>query len=163
MDNQKRPRNSRRRIDMGELGLEIFDRTIHETNSWLKEIGEELGHPDRQMAYHALRGVMFALRDRLTPDEAADFAAQLPLLIRGIFYEGYKPAGKPEKYRDRDEWLKRVNRELEAAGGQNPEAATRAVLSVINDHLSPGEIGDARQMLPGSIRELWPNGINQNA
>lgn len=142
---------------MSQLGLDIFDRTIHDTNTWLKEISEELGHPDRQMAYHALRGVLFTMRDRLTAEEAADFAAQLPLLIRGIFYEGYKPANKPEKYRDRDEWLGRISKELESAGGQNPENATRAVFTVINHHLSPGEIEDVRQMLPHSIRSLWPD------
>lgn len=51
-----------------------------------------MGPPDRQMAYHALRGVLFTLRDRLTVEEAAHFASQLPLLIRGIFYEGYRSA-----------------------------------------------------------------------
>ena len=60
---------------MSQLGLDIFDRTIHDTNTWLKEISEELGRPDRQIAYHALRGVLFTMRDRLTAEEAADFAA----------------------------------------------------------------------------------------
>ncbi len=141
---------------MAELGLKVFDRTIHDTNAWLKEISEEMGHPDRQMAYHALRGVLFTLRDRLTVDEAADFASQLPLLIRGVFYEGYKPAGKPEKYRDRDEWLKRVTGELQKTGGENPEKATRAVFAVLNRHLTGGELEDVRRMLPSDVRVFWP-------
>lgn len=141
---------------MAELGLEVLDRTIHDTNIWLNQITEEMGHPDKQMAYHALRGVLFTLRDRLTPEEAAHFASQLPLIIRGVFYEGYKPAGKPEKYRDSDEWLQRVAHELEQTGGENPENATRAVLEVVNKHVTGGELDDVRQMLPGEIRSLWP-------
>lgn len=141
---------------MAELGLDVIDRTVHDTNVWLKEISEEMGHPDRQMAYHALRGVLFTLRDRLTPEEASQFAAQLPLLIRGIFYEGYRPANKPEKFRDRDEWLSRVNHELDQTGGQNPENATKAVFRVINRHITEGERDDVRHMLPKDIRQMWP-------
>lgn len=144
---------------MGELGLNVMDRTVHDTNVWLKEISEEMGHPDRQMAYHALRGVLFTLRDRLTVEEAAHFASQLPLLIRGVFYEGYKPAGKPETFRDRDEWLKRVNKELEQTGGQNPENATKAVFAVISRHVTGGEVEQVREMLPSNIRAMWPQDV----
>lgn len=144
---------------MADLGLDVMDRTIHDTNVWLKEISEEMEHPDRQMAYHALRGVLFALRDRLTVEEAAHFASQLPLLVRGVFYEGYRPAGKPEKYRDRDEWLTRVSRELQQTGGQNPENASRAVFAVITRHVTAGEVEHVREMLPSDIRALWPENV----
>lgn len=141
---------------MGELGLDVIDRTVHDTNVWLKEISEEMQHPDRQMAYHALRGVLFTLRDRLTPEEACQFASQLPLLIRGVFFEGYRPANKPEKFRDREEWLRRVNHELDQTGGQNPENASKAVFRVISRHITKGEQDDVRHMLPKDIRQLWP-------
>ncbi len=81
---------------MSSTGLEVFDKTIQTTNSWLNEIGEDLG-PDRQRCYNALRAVLFALRDRLTVEEAADLSAQLPMLIRGIFYEGYRPSIMPQR------------------------------------------------------------------
>lgn len=141
---------------MGELGLDVIDRTVHDTNVWLKEISEEMEHPDRQMAYHALRGVLFTLRDRLTVEEACQLASQLPLLIRGVFFEGYRPADKPEKFRNREEWLKRVDHELDQTGGENPEKATKAVFAVINKHVTAGERDDVRHMLPKDIRQLWP-------
>lgn len=140
---------------MADLGLEVMDRTVHDTNSWLKRISEELGHPDRQMAYHAFKGVSHALRDRLTVEEAHHLGAQLPTLVRGIFFEGYRPADKPLKYRDRGPFLESVTRELDAAGGQNPEAATRAVFAVLSEELDGGEVEHVRQMLPESVRELW--------
>jgi len=61
-----------------------FDRTIHETNTWLRDISEILGDPRPNIAYHALRGTLFALRDRLPPVEVFDLSAQLPVLIRGL-------------------------------------------------------------------------------
>lgn len=133
-----------------------LNRTIHATNNWLSEIADEMEHPDAQLAYHALRGVLFATRDRLTVEEAMDLAAQLPALVRGVYFEGYKPSDKPLTYRDRDTFLERVNEELQVTNGENPEAATRAVFAVLNRHISPGEIEDVRRMLPEKIRTLWP-------
>lgn len=140
---------------MSATGFRSFDHTIQETNTWLHEIAERLGNPNRQLAYHALRGVLFALRDRLTVDEAFNLAAQLPMLIRGIYFEGYKPASKPEKYHS-DEFLLRVHEELQQVGRSSPENATRAVLSVLQEHISEGEIFDIIDDLPADLRRLWP-------
>lgn len=133
-----------------------LSRTFHETNAWLNEIADEMEFPGQQVAYHALRGALFALRDRLAVDEALDLAAQLPMLIRGAYFEGYQPAGKPLTYRDRDEFLQRVEEELQPVGGADPEDAARAVFAVLNRHVSGGEVEDVRSMLPEAIRGLWP-------
>ena len=83
---------------MTATGLDAFDKTIHKTNTLLKHIETELGWENhRNMSYAALREVLHALRDRLTVQEAADLAAQLPLLVNGIFYDGWNPSGVPKK------------------------------------------------------------------
>jgi uncharacterized protein (DUF2267 family) len=50
-------------------GLEVFDTTVHKTNSWLKEVMQEIHRDDRRKAYLALRSTLHALRDRLTVEE----------------------------------------------------------------------------------------------
>lgn len=132
-------------------------RTVHVSSEWLKYIAEEMGPGDKQLAYHALRGVLFAMRDRLPVEEAMDLAAQLPTLIRGVYFDGYRPANKPETYRSQEEFLNRVNEELDAVGGFDPEAATRVVFSLLNKKVEAGEIEDVQHMLPSSIRSLWPD------
>ena len=87
---------------MSTTGLEVFDATLHKTNSWLKELMGMLGSEDRHRAYLALRATLHALRDRLTVEEVAQLGAQLPMLIRGFYYEGWDPTGKPLRIRDKE-------------------------------------------------------------
>jgi uncharacterized protein (DUF2267 family) len=140
---------------MSATGLEVFDRTIHKTNIWLKELMEILGSSERHEAYTALRATLHALRDRLTIEEAAHFAAQLPMLIRGFYYEGWNPTGKPVKERHLDEFLAHIAQELRATD-IDPEEAARAVFLVVANRISEGEIEDVEHVLPSEIRELWP-------
>lgn len=140
---------------MSSTGLEVFDKTLQTTNLWLKEIGEDLG-PDRQRCYHALRAVLFALRDRLTVDEAADLSAQLPMLIRGIFFEGFRPSSMPQRIRTQDEFLAKINEHLQNIRPIGAEEAARAVFRVLERKIQGGEMADVKQMLPPEIRMLFP-------
>lgn len=74
--------------------LEVFDKTVQTTNAWLKEITEATGL-DRRRAYRVLAAVLHALRDRLTVDEVAQLGAQLPILVRGLYYDNGTPPESP--------------------------------------------------------------------
>ncbi len=75
---------------MSATGLDVFDKTLQTTHIWLSEIMERHG-PDRKEAWHILSAVLHALRDRLPPELAAHLGAELPLLIRGAYYDQYRP------------------------------------------------------------------------
>ncbi len=140
---------------MSTTGHEAFDRTLQTTHLWLNEIGEAVGS-DKQLEYHALRAVLFALRDRLPVEEAFHLSAQLPLLIRGIFWENYRLADTPERYRSRDDFLEKVAQGLPQAELLDPEICARAVLGVLVKHIQPGEIEHVKQAMPEPVRELFP-------
>jgi uncharacterized protein (DUF2267 family) len=139
---------------MSATGVSVFDETVHKTNIWLKEIAQALGS-ERHRAYQALRAVLHCLRDRLTVDEAAHLGDQLPMLVRGIYYEAWHPAGKPDKIRSRADFLARLATHLMHAPIE-PEDAARAVFQVLEKHVAPGEVHDVIQELPRDIRTLWP-------
>jgi len=141
--------------DVSTTGLENFDRTLQKTHDWLNEIGDAVG-PDKQRQFHALRAVLWALRDRLTNEEAFHLSSQMPTLVRGIYWEDYRPAGKPETYRSRDEFLHRVSQTLEGASAIDPEDATRAVFAAMQQHVSAGEMEHVIGMVPKGVRDLFP-------
>ncbi len=140
---------------MPSTGLTAFDKTIEKTNVWLKEIMELQGWSDRNKAYTALRVVLHSLRDRLTPEEAAHFAAELPLMVRGIYYEGWSPEDKPVKM-DREIFLLRVAKAFPDDPEVDPKEIARTVFQVLEKRISEGEISDIKNLLPHDLRELWP-------
>jgi uncharacterized protein (DUF2267 family) len=140
---------------MSATGLEVFDRTIHTTNLWLKEIAQDIG-PDRRRAYHALSAVLRALRDRLTLEEAAQLAAQLPILVRGIYYDQWRPVEQPKRVRHLDDFLALIAQGEGEIKPIDPEDAARAVFKVLDRHISRGEIEQVKAELPAEIRSLWP-------
>jgi len=135
-----------------------IERTVHTTNAWLKELMEDLGWQDRERAYHALGAVLHALRDRLTVSEAADLGAQLPMLVRGLYYEGWHPDGKPIRERRREDFLNHIANAFPGHAEVYPEAVAWSVFKLLRKHVSAGEIGDVRYVLPEPIRSLWPDG-----
>jgi uncharacterized protein (DUF2267 family) len=135
--------------------VDALERTIQKTNEWLEAIRERMGAVDREHAYRALRATLHALRDRLAPDEALHLGAQLPTLVRGVYYEGWRLSDKPLRIRDRDEFLGVV-----AVEAGDPtldiESAVHAVLATLADKVTPGEIDDVKAGLPTALRTLWP-------
>ena len=140
---------------MSATGLEVFDRTIQTTNIWLDEIMAAIG-PDRHTAWKVLSTVLHKLRDRLQPDLAAHLAAQLPLLVRGVYYDLYEPAKQPTDLASREAFVEEVAKWLSDTRPVDPNDAIRAVFGVLDRHVSAGEIAKVRAALPKSIRELWP-------
>jgi uncharacterized protein (DUF2267 family) len=139
---------------MSATGLKVFDSTIQTTNIWLDEIMKDLGWSDRHRAYHALRSVLHTLRDRLSVDEAAQLSAQLPLLVRGVFFEGWHPAHKPVKERRQEQFVAHVSESFALDTEADPEQITRSVLKVLAKHLDPGEVDSLRRVLPPQVQEL---------
>lgn len=140
---------------MSATGLDTFDKTLQITNVWLDEIMEDHG-PDRQVAWHILGAVLRTIRDKLPADLSAHLGAQLPLLVRGAYYDQYRPARQPSGIRARDEFLQEIGAGL---GGIRPVDAAGAMASVgrvLNHHLDPGLVRKLREALNEDIRRLWP-------
>ncbi len=134
--------------------LTIVERSVEKTHIWLNEIAEQLGVEDRQYAYRAMRAVLHTLRDRLTVDVAAKLAAQLPTLIRGIYYEDWDPSRTPLPIHEVEVFLDHVVSEGRMAGETEASLAVSAVAKVLREHITPGEIDDVLAVLPDRLKPL---------
>lgn len=141
---------------MSVATLTPIERTLRLTNTWIRELMEELEWSDPQKAYHALRVVLHALRDQLTLAETADLGAQLPMLLRGLYYEGWSPRGKAVKKCKRAEFLAQIEDGFHDDPDVFPESVVWAVFKILERHVSAGEISDVQHVLPARIRALWP-------
>jgi uncharacterized protein (DUF2267 family) len=137
--------------------LEVFDASLQKSQIWLNDLMRELDWQDKpQNACRALRAALHALRDRLTIEEAVHLGAQLPILIRGVYYEGWKLTGKPVRERHKSEFLDHIAGVFRDDETVDPEKVMRAFFKVLAGHISRGEIENVRHLLPKSLQELWP-------
>ena len=139
---------------MTVTGIRTFDHSVATTRQWLSDVKEEMGLADEEQACFVTRAVLHSLRDRLTVNETANFAAQLPMLLQGLYYHGWTPTNKPEKIRSKDEFLSMVSENL--MGRYAPEEAAKAVFNIVEKRMTSGEVEDVKSNLPAEIKQLWP-------
>jgi uncharacterized protein (DUF2267 family) len=147
---------------MSSAGLRAFDSTLQKTNLWLKQVAHELDTDDRQKAYIVLRGVLQTLRDRLTLDEAVELGAQLPMLVRGFYYEDWNLREDRLRERHLEQFLSHVQARFPNGFDVAPEVAVRVVFRLLAEKISEGEMQDVRHLLPSEIRDLMPEIPRQN-
>jgi uncharacterized protein (DUF2267 family) len=135
-------------------GLSQIDQTVQLTNVWLGELMDILGLDTRAAAYRALRTVLTALRDHLPVNDAAHLAAQLPLLVRGLFYEGWHPAATPVVDRGGEAFYCAVEAAFSRAP-EDPEEIIRAVFALLERHVTEGEVDHLKKTLPAGVRRFW--------
>jgi len=124
-------------------GLDVLDSTIQRTNAWLKELMQELNWTDRRKTYLALRSVLHTVRDHLPVETAVYFGEQLPILLRGVYFEHWDPEGKPLSLPSPDDLTL-------------DETVIRAVFRLLDRKAADGEIEDLQHLLPGRLQDLWP-------
>lgn len=141
---------------MSTTGLDSIDKTLHKTHEWLSGVMRDLPTEDRKEAYTALRAVLHALRDRLPLAAVVHLGAQLPTLVRGIYYDGWRPYDPLSGHlRTVEEFLALVERDFPPGTELDSESAARAVFRVMDRHLDPGEMQKVVHLMPKPVRALW--------
>jgi uncharacterized protein (DUF2267 family) len=140
---------------MSTVGLEGLEHSVQLTHIWINDLNDRLAWNDKSRSYRLLKAVFHALRDWLMADESANLAAQLPVLLRGAYYEQWRPAITPVKERSLQRFLEHVEGSFRRDPLVNPRDAVAAVFQLLSSRISPGEIEDVRSALPEEIRKLW--------
>lgn len=134
--------------------MKVFDRSNEKATAWVKDMMACLGTDDEEAALHALRAGLHALRDRLPVEEAVQLAAQMPLVIRGLFFENWHPSGKPLRIRHPNEFLALVIGNYRPRTDAYADDIIGATFRVLRKHISEGELTDVVMSLPEPLLEL---------
>jgi uncharacterized protein (DUF2267 family) len=132
-----------------------LDTAVTDTQDWIDDLITRLGWHDRQRVYLALLAGLHALRDSVGRDEAVHIGAQLPTLLRGLYYEGWHPGGRAQ-VKGRGAFLERIHDGVHRDPAIDPETVARAVLAQLVARLPAGEVESARAATPSDLHNLWP-------
>jgi uncharacterized protein (DUF2267 family) len=121
-------------------------------------VRERLGQCDREDAKRGAAAVLHALRDRLTPDEADQAAAQLPGSLRAVWSEAEPSERIPLKL-NREQFYERVRGDAGLLTAQEAQWLTLAVFAALKGSLSPGEAEDVMAQLPKDLKEVWVEAV----
>ncbi len=141
---------------MSAVGLESIEHTVQLTHTWINDLDARLGWENKHRSYRLLRTVLQAIRDWLKVEEAAKFGAQLPELLRGVYYEQWRPAKAPVKRRSKADFIARVDHAFQIDPLVFTPEAISTVFEFLSDKITPGEIEHVHHALPADIRALWP-------
>ena len=133
--------------------VSFIERTVEKTHVWLSDVSKRIGIDDKHVAYLVLRAVLHALRDRLDADTSAHLAAQLPMLVRGLYYEGWNPRDKPTRM-SYDDFVSHIEAEALLKGTSEAEDAARAVFAVLWNQLGDGVMSKIASVLPSDYERL---------
>jgi uncharacterized protein (DUF2267 family) len=140
---------------MKTIEISSLDHAPQVVAEWLNLLCEALGWQDKPRAYLLLRTTLHALRDFLPVEEAVDLAAQLPVLLRGVYYEGWVPAKTPAHPRSKAEFMERVAAPFVTTPLEDTERAVVAVFDLLRRQVSEGEIDQVAHALRKPLRDLW--------
>jgi uncharacterized protein (DUF2267 family) len=153
----ERDRRAERMVCLANASFSAtVEHTVRTSNRWLRDVRVSLGQANQSQAFRILRAVLHALRDHLGVRQVASLGAQLPLLFRGIWYEGWNPSDKPVKRRRKADFVADVISQLNGEPLDDAEGAIRAVLGALSKHLTAGEVASIEGALSHELRELWP-------
>lgn len=139
-------------------GLDIFDRTVQKSIIWVDAIRDELTLKDRDQAYHLLRVVLHELRNHLPMMQVVRLGAQLPILLRGVYYDGWNPSaiGNKDKL---PEFLINLRLQVDPAMNLSVHAVAKCVLEVISEQADIDEVRQIVVTMPQEVRWLWPDSV----
>jgi len=139
---------------MTAQGLDVIDHSVHLAHEWINELAGRLDWSSKRSALRLMRVTLHHIRDHLQVDELAQFSAQLPVFIRGFFFEGWVPKRTPIKERRCADFVAFIDSQMDDSEEYRGLEDIKCVFDLLNARLSRGEIEDIRASLPEDLRLL---------
>lgn len=141
---------------MTAQGLEVIDQSVHLTHEWINELAGRLDWSSKRSTLRLMRVTLRRIRDHLSVNEVAQLSAQLPVMIRGFFFEGWVPKDTPIIERHGEDFIAFIRKQMNDTAEYRGRDDIKCVFDLLNARISRGEVEDIRACLPQDLRDLWP-------
>ena len=141
------------------LYLDRFEKSLKESREWLKDIAVSLQLTETDKAYVALRAVLHALREFLHLDAALKFGDKLPVLFKGLYYEGWQPEQNVNTAPARKSFEEYVANLMGHSKEMDERRVIDAVFGVLSAKLNERDIEEIAFLLPGELAGLWKQAV----
>jgi uncharacterized protein (DUF2267 family) len=137
-----------------------FEKYASDGHRFINHVADELD-VSLNMAARITRAVLHAVRDRISPDDAIEFAQGLPMALKGIYIDRYDLSETPVRIRNRAEFLDYVReKDRQNAAVDFPSQASvidaiRAVFRVLEDTVDPGQVRHIKKMFNKELQPLF--------
>jgi uncharacterized protein (DUF2267 family) len=129
-----------------------FEEYASEGNRIINKIARDL-KTGRNRAARISRGVLHAIRDRLPPDDAIQFAQGLPMALKGIFIDRYDVSKTPVVIRSREGFIEFVRSKagplaaVDFPTSQSVINALQSVFFVLERNMSYGQVQQIKKLM----------------
>ena len=142
--------------------LQQVSKYAEEANEFFKRVAVELGDPkDTGKAYRITRAVLHTLRKKIDAGESMNLVSQLPMILKGIYVDGWKISpqqknqdGIPEFLLEIGDYLSRTA-ENDFPDEQQVLNGLFAVMRVLRNYVDEGGMEDIRAQMPRAIAPLF--------
>lgn len=136
--------------------IQDLEKAVPEVEAWVADLKQRLQWHDREKVYLALLATLHGLRDALPRDEAVFIGVQLPVLLRGLYFEGWHPSARIARAKTRTGFVERIQEGVHRDPGIDAEEVASVVFALLADRLPAGEFEDAKAATPSDLRMFWP-------
>ena len=134
----------------------IFDTSLQQAHEWLHAVGGELGTSNERSACAVLRAALHVIRDSLTMAQALELGDRLPVLVRGLYYEGWHLKNGLETKLTPEEAMASASQDLRWHNElPSQEETLRAAFNALRRLLPQDQVQNLLQAPPVSIQRLW--------
>lgn len=139
------------------MNIYNLEKAVSDGEAWLTDLKQRLQWRDREKVCLALIVTLHALRDSLPRDEAVYLGAQLPVLLRGLYYEGWHPSARIARAKSRSAFVERIQEGLHRDPGIDAEKVADAVFSLLAERVPAAELEETKAATPSALRMFWPS------
>jgi uncharacterized protein (DUF2267 family) len=136
-----------------------FEKYAAKGNAIVNLLSRETG-TGTDSAARILRATLHGLRNRLSTEDSFHVLAQLPMALKGIYVDGWKPTRPYERIKHVKDFFDDIRKEDGATAGYDfgnddkMKIMVGCVFRTLKYHISKGEMDNIINCLPADISEM---------